>query len=179
MSGAVAVFEVATGIVSGRVHAVLAIVRLAAGVGTALKARRADIRIALSDPGGSGLHGFYAHGEIDVTGSSITEGIGNSRITANMERGLAVARDRNALCEPLVNLCGDLMAVLAKGGELAPVLEAHADSAQHEQRRLLRQQGQDNTQQMSYVVAATTLVVIFLLVAGPAMWTVVTSLGGL
>jgi cysteine synthase A len=57
-----------------------------AGVGTALKARRADIRIALSDPGGSGLHGFYAHGEIDVTGSSITEGIGNSRITANMER---------------------------------------------------------------------------------------------
>ena len=100
-------------------------------------------------------------------------------ITADVTRGLGSAMGRNEHCEPLVNLCGDLMAVLAEGGELSPVLEAHADAAQHEQRRLLRQQGQDNTQQMGYVVAASTLVVIFLLIAGPALWTVMGSLGGI
>ena len=45
---------------------------------------RPDVRIGLSDPGGSGLYGYYANGEIKVEGSSISEGIGNSRITANM-----------------------------------------------------------------------------------------------
>ena len=55
------------------------------GVGRALKSRNSDVTIALSDPGGSGLHNFYAHGEIRIEGSSITEGIGNSRITANLE----------------------------------------------------------------------------------------------
>jgi len=57
-----------------------------AGVGTALKARNPAIRIALSDPGGSGLFAYYDSGEIRMEGSSITEGIGNSRITANLER---------------------------------------------------------------------------------------------
>jgi len=99
-------------------------------------------------------------------------------ITADLERGLRVVMERNLLCEPLVNLCGDLMAVLAEGGELGVVLEAHTDTAQHEQQRLLRQQGQDNTQQMTYVVSATTLVVIFLLIGGPALWTVMVNLGG-
>ena len=55
------------------------------GVARALKARNPDIAIALSDPGGSGLHNYYAHGEVKIEGSSITEGIGNSRITANLE----------------------------------------------------------------------------------------------
>jgi hypothetical protein len=100
-------------------------------------------------------------------------------VTADQERGLQAVIERNGLCEPLVNLCADLMAVVKGGGEMGMVLEAHADAAQHEQRRLLRQQGQDNTQQMSYVVAATTLVVIFLLIGGPALWTVVSSLGGM
>ena len=54
------------------------------GVGRALKARNPDITIGLSDPGGSGLHHYYAHGEIAIEGSSITEGIGNSRITENL-----------------------------------------------------------------------------------------------
>ncbi|HEC34915.1 MAG TPA: hypothetical protein ENI39_00080, partial [Anaerolineae bacterium] len=97
-------------------------------------------------------------------------------ITADLERGLKAVMEHNSLCEPLLNLCGDLMAVLAEGGELGTVLEAHTETAQHEQRRLLRQQGQDNTQQMSYVVSATTLVVIFLLIGGPALWTVMTNL---
>ncbi|MGB5543633.1 MAG: cysteine synthase A [Gammaproteobacteria bacterium] len=57
-----------------------------AGVGRALKQRKPAVTIALSDPGGSGLFGYYDQGEIAIEGSSITEGIGNSRITANMER---------------------------------------------------------------------------------------------
>jgi len=97
-------------------------------------------------------------------------------ITADLERGIKTVMEHNQECEPLMNLGGDLLAVLVEGGEIGVVLEAHADAAQHEQRRLLRQQGQDNSQQMSYVVAATTLIVIFLLVAGPALWTVVTTL---
>ena len=56
-----------------------------AGVARALRARRPDVKIGLSDPGGSGLHNFFAHGEVKIEGSSITEGIGNSRITANLE----------------------------------------------------------------------------------------------
>jgi cysteine synthase A len=55
-----------------------------AGVARSLRSKNADIRIALSDPEGSGLHNFFAHGEIKIVGSSITEGIGNSRITANL-----------------------------------------------------------------------------------------------
>lgn len=55
------------------------------GVGRALKARNPDVVIALADPGGSALHHYYAHGELKIEGSSITEGIGNSRITANLE----------------------------------------------------------------------------------------------
>jgi len=100
-------------------------------------------------------------------------------VTADLQRGVRAVIERNALCEPLVNLCGDLLAALAEGGELGPVLEAHADTAQHEQRRQLRQQGQDNTQQMTYVATATTLLVIGLLIGGPALWQVVSSLGGL
>jgi cysteine synthase A len=55
------------------------------GVGRALKAKKPDISIALSDPGGSGLHNYFAKGEVEIEGSSISEGIGNSRITANLE----------------------------------------------------------------------------------------------
>ena len=54
------------------------------GVGRALKKRNPAVRIALSDPGGSALHHYFAHGELKSQGSSITEGIGNSRITANL-----------------------------------------------------------------------------------------------
>ncbi len=55
------------------------------GVARALKARNPDVRIALSDPGGSALNHFFRHGELKIEGSSISEGIGNSRITANLE----------------------------------------------------------------------------------------------
>jgi cysteine synthase A len=55
------------------------------GVARALKAQRADIRIALADPAGSALAHYVNHGELKAEGSSITEGIGYSRITANFE----------------------------------------------------------------------------------------------
>ncbi len=55
------------------------------GVARALKARNPDVRIALSGPGGSALNHYFCHGELKIEGSSITEGIGNSRITANLE----------------------------------------------------------------------------------------------
>ncbi len=55
-----------------------------AGISRYLKASNPDIKIALADPGGSGLYNYYVNGEIKVEGSSISEGIGNSRITANL-----------------------------------------------------------------------------------------------
>jgi cysteine synthase A len=56
-----------------------------AGVGMFLKERNADIKIGLADPPGAALHNYYQHGELKAEGSSITEGIGQGRITANLE----------------------------------------------------------------------------------------------
>ena len=56
-----------------------------AGVSDALKDRSKNVRIALADPGGAALYGYYAHGELKAEGTSITEGIGQSRITANLD----------------------------------------------------------------------------------------------
>jgi len=56
-----------------------------AGVGIALKERRPEIAIALSDPMGAALYSYYTSGELRATGSSITEGIGQGRITKNLE----------------------------------------------------------------------------------------------
>ena len=55
-----------------------------AGVGMALKARNPQTKIALVDPMGSALYNFYAHGTLKSEGNSITEGIGQGRITANL-----------------------------------------------------------------------------------------------
>ena len=56
-----------------------------AGVGMALKAHNRDVRIVLADPMGSGFYNHYTRGELLAEGSSITEGIGNSRVTKNLE----------------------------------------------------------------------------------------------
>jgi cysteine synthase len=56
-----------------------------AGVGMALKARKPSVRIVLADPEGSGLYGWVKRNDLSVEGSSITEGIGNSRVTANLD----------------------------------------------------------------------------------------------
>ena len=56
-----------------------------AGVGMALKARNKDVVIGLADPMGAALFSYYTAGELKSEGSSITEGIGQGRITANLE----------------------------------------------------------------------------------------------
>ncbi len=69
-----------------------------AGVSMALKAMRPDVRIVLADPEGSGLYGWVKNGDLSVHGSSITEGIGQSRVTANLEG--AVIDDAVRILDP-------------------------------------------------------------------------------
>ncbi|WP_376959432.1 cysteine synthase A [Azospirillum sp. A26] len=56
-----------------------------AGIALALKERNPNIRITLADPMGAALFSYYTSGELKSEGSSITEGIGQGRITANLE----------------------------------------------------------------------------------------------
>ena len=56
-----------------------------AGVGLGLKAFDEKVTIALTDPHGAALYNYYAHGELKAEGSSVAEGIGQGRITANLE----------------------------------------------------------------------------------------------
>ena len=56
-----------------------------AGTAIALRARSASVKIALADPFGAALHSFYTTGALKSEGSSITEGIGQGRITANLD----------------------------------------------------------------------------------------------
>lgn len=60
-----------------------------AGVAQALRAQRADVKIGLADPYGAALYAYYTTGELKSEGGSISEGIGQGRITANLE-GLTV-----------------------------------------------------------------------------------------
>ncbi|MBL8224766.1 MAG: cysteine synthase A [Chromatiales bacterium] len=60
-----------------------------AGTAKGLRAFNPEIRIGLADPTGSALYNYFTSGELKAEGSSISEGIGTSRITANME-GTAV-----------------------------------------------------------------------------------------
>jgi len=55
------------------------------GVSMALKERSSKVRIGIADPGGASLYSYYTTGELKAEGTSITEGIGQSRITANLE----------------------------------------------------------------------------------------------
>ncbi|NDV00740.1 cysteine synthase A [Pseudoroseicyclus tamaricis] len=54
-----------------------------AGVGLALQPK--GVKVALADPGGSAIYSLYTEGEAKAEGTSITEGIGQGRITANLE----------------------------------------------------------------------------------------------
>ncbi|MBK8199916.1 MAG: cysteine synthase A [Acidobacteria bacterium] len=55
------------------------------GISLALKEKNKKISIGLADPGGAALYEYYTHGELKAEGTSITEGIGQGRITANLE----------------------------------------------------------------------------------------------
>lgn len=56
-----------------------------AGVGLGLKERDANVVVALTDPHGAALYSYYAHGELKAEGSSVAEGIGQGRITGNLD----------------------------------------------------------------------------------------------
>jgi cysteine synthase A len=56
-----------------------------AGVSAFLRTQKSDIAIGLADPGGASLYEYYAHGELKAVGTSISEGIGQARITANLQ----------------------------------------------------------------------------------------------
>jgi cysteine synthase A len=56
-----------------------------AGVGIALKNRNQSVRVALADPMGAALYSYYTTGKLKAEGTSITEGIGQGRITKNLE----------------------------------------------------------------------------------------------
>jgi cysteine synthase len=56
-----------------------------AGAAIALRERNPKVQIALADPHGAALFNYYKHGELKAEGSSITEGIGQGRVTANLE----------------------------------------------------------------------------------------------
>jgi cysteine synthase A len=56
-----------------------------AGVAAALRARKSEVAIGLADPFGAALYSYYTTGVLESSGSSISEGIGQGRITANLE----------------------------------------------------------------------------------------------
>ncbi|MEE9272778.1 MAG: cysteine synthase A [Robiginitomaculum sp.] len=61
------------------------------GMSIALKEQTSNVQIGIADPSGSKLYGYYKDGELASEGSSVTEGIGQGRITANLE-GIEVDR---------------------------------------------------------------------------------------
>ncbi|MFL6782233.1 MAG: cysteine synthase A [Sphingomicrobium sp.] len=79
-----------------------------AGVAAALRQRKPDIAIALADPPGAALFSYYTSGELKAEGSSITEGIGQGRITANLE-GLSVDHAFQIPDSESVPVCFDLL----------------------------------------------------------------------
>jgi cysteine synthase A len=80
-----------------------------AGVAEALRARRPDVAIGIADPFGAALYAYYTTGILESCGSSISEGIGQGRITANLE-GLAVDYAFRIPDEEGVRLVFDLLA---------------------------------------------------------------------
>ena len=78
-----------------------------AGVAEALRARNSAVRIGLADPMGAALYHWYAHGELRAEGTSISEGIGQGRITANLE-GLEVDMPYQIPDEEMLQVIYDL-----------------------------------------------------------------------
>ncbi len=79
-----------------------------AGTGMALKERNPEIIISLADPLGAALHSFYTIGELSSWGGSITEGIGQGRITANL-KDAPVDQSFQIPDEEALTICFDLL----------------------------------------------------------------------
>jgi len=80
-----------------------------AGVAEGLRARKPGVKIGLADPDGAALYSYYTTGELKSAGSSITEGIGQGRITANLE-GLEVDMPYNIPDAEALPIVFDLLA---------------------------------------------------------------------
>ncbi len=78
------------------------------GVSLALKERNRDVRIAIADPMGAALYNHYKHGELKAEGSSITEGIGQGRVTKNLE-GVVVDDAYRIPDDEMLEVCFDLL----------------------------------------------------------------------
>lgn len=78
------------------------------GISMALKERNPAIEIGLADPGGAALYEYYTSGELKSEGTSITEGIGQGRITANLE-GIKVDRAYRVTDTEALNAIFDLI----------------------------------------------------------------------
>jgi cysteine synthase A len=79
-----------------------------AGVAQALRERNPRVQIGLADPYGASLYAYYTDGELKADGSSISEGIGQGRITANLE-GLAIDRPYRISDEEMLLAIYDLV----------------------------------------------------------------------
>ena len=82
-----------------------------AGVALALRERNPAISIGLADPHGAALYEWYAHGELKSEGSSISEGIGQGRITANLA-GLSIDRAYRVSDEEMMDVIVDRKSVV-------------------------------------------------------------------
>lgn len=102
------IFDQTGGLVDGFVCAVGSGGTLA-GVALGLRERNADIKIALADPDGANIHGYFTNGVLAGEGSSIMEGIGQGRITANLE-GLDVDFSYNVPDREALPVVFDLLA---------------------------------------------------------------------
>jgi cysteine synthase A len=80
-----------------------------AGTAIGLRRLKPDVKIALADPHGAALYNWYKHGELKAEGSSITEGIGQGRITRNLE-GLSVDHSFRVADDEAVRIVFDLLA---------------------------------------------------------------------
>jgi cysteine synthase A len=79
-----------------------------AGVAQALRAENPAVKIGIADPHGSALFAYYTDGELKAEGSSISEGIGQGRVTANLE-GLNLDRAYRISDEEMMQAIFDLM----------------------------------------------------------------------
>jgi cysteine synthase A len=79
-----------------------------AGVAQALRARKPDVQIGLADPHGASLYTYFTDGELKAEGTSISEGIGQGRITANLE-GLTIDRPYRISDEEMLLAIYDLV----------------------------------------------------------------------
>ena len=101
------IFEQTEGKVDGFICAVGSGGTLA-GVAAALRERKPDVKIGLADPHGAALYSWYKDGELKSEGSSISEGIGQGRVTANLE-GLTIDHPFRLSDEEMLEMLYDLV----------------------------------------------------------------------